>query len=171
MAVANTKSTIVTNLDSTPPVKNTLAVMGGVLREAVATVEIAAADCDTSVYRLFRVHSSWRISDILRYNDAITSGADFDVGLYDTAENGGAVVNINAFADAVSLASAATTSPVHDIYETGGDVGVEDIEQRVWEMAGVSADPNKFYDLAYTGVTVGSGAGTLSVKLQYVANT
>jgi hypothetical protein len=163
MAVANTKSTAVTNGDATPKVMNSLAIDGGVLREKVATVEIAAADCATSVYRMVRVHSSWRISDILRYNDAITSGTDYDVGLYDTADNGGAVVNVNAFADGVSLASAATTSPVRDI-------GVEDIEQRVWEMAGESADPNKFYDLCYTGVTPGSGAGTLSVKVQYVAN-
>ena len=170
MAVANTKSTAVTNLDSTPPVKNALAISGAVLREAVATVEIAAADCANSVYRLCRVHSSWRIADIIRYNDAITSGTDFDVGLYQTAENGGAEADANLYADAVSLASASLTG-TKDIYETGSAVGVEKIEQRIWQQLGLTADPGLFYDLCYTGFTPGSGAGTLSVRVLYVANT
>jgi hypothetical protein len=167
MGTANTKCNNVTNLNATPRVMNPTYLMGGILKEQVGTVEIAAADDNNSVYRVGRVHSSWRISDIVRYNDAITSGADFDVGLYDTAENGGAVVNINCFADAVSLVSASVTG-TKDLYEAGSDVGVEDIEQRVWEMAGLTEDPGKFMDVCYTGVTVGSGAGTLSVKIRYV---
>lgn len=170
MAVANTKSTAITNLDATPAVKNPLYLMGGVLREARGTVEIAAADCANSVYRLVRVHSSWLISEIKRFNDAITSGTDYDVGLYETAENGGAVKNVNCFADAISLASASLTG-TQDMFEAGADEGVEDLEKRVWEYAGDTADPGKFYDLAYTGVTPGSGAGTLSVIVRYVANT
>lgn len=169
MGTANTKSTAITNNDASPQVMNDPRIDGGVLREKVGTVEIAAADDNNSVYRMVRLHSSWRLSDILRYNDAITSGADFDVGLYDTAENGGAVIKVNAFADAVSLASAATTSPVRDIYETGSYNGVENIEKKLWEMAGLSTDPNKYMDLCYTGVSVGSGAGTLSVRVLYVA--
>lgn len=167
MGTANTLCNNVTNLDATPPVALNKRLFGGVLKEQVGTVEIAAADDDTSVYRVGRVHTSWRISNILRYNDAITTGTDYDVGLYDIAANGGAVVNINCFADAISLASASVTG-TNDLYEAGSDVGVEDIEQSVWEMAGLSSDPNKFVDLCYTGVTVGSGAGTLSVKIQYV---
>jgi hypothetical protein len=167
MATANTKCNNVTNRDATPRVMNPTYRMGGILKEQVGTVEILAADDNNSVYRVGFVHSSWRISDIIRYNDAITSGTDFDVGLYDTAENGGAVININCFADAVSLASGSVTG-TNDLYEAGSDVGVEDIEQQVWEMAGLSSDPNKWMDVCYTGVAVGSGAGTLSVKIRYV---
>lgn len=167
MAVVNTKSTGVTNLDSTPPVMNGFHLMGGRLKEAVGTVEIAAADCNNSVYRMVRVHSSWRIANIIRYNDAIQSGADFDVGLYQTAENGGAVKNVNCFADAVSLTSGVVVG-IEDLYESGADTGVEAIEKRVWEHAGDTVDPNIWYDLCYTGISVGSGAGTLSVRVQYV---
>ncbi|MBM4199731.1 MAG: hypothetical protein FJ189_00390 [Gammaproteobacteria bacterium] len=168
MATANTKCNNVTNLDATPAAMNDKRLMGGILKEQVGTVEIAAGDDNDSVYRVGRVHSSWRISNIIRYNDAITSGTDFDVGLYDiAATNSGAVINVNAFADAVSLASASVTG-TNDLYEAGSDVGVEDIEQKVWEMAGLASDPNKWMDVCYTGVTVGSGDGTLSVKIQYV---
>lgn len=170
MGTANTKATIITNLDSTPPVANKVNLMGGVLREQVATLEIAAADDNNSVYRVARVHSSWRLSEVAHFNDAITSGADFDVGFYDTAENGGAVINVNALGDAISLASGSVT-PVQVLFEAGSDTGVEDIEQSVWEMAGLASDPGKFVDICYTGVAVGSGAGTLSVRTRYVANS
>lgn len=170
MATVNTKTNSVTNLDAVPPVLNSLLVMGGVLREQVGTVEIAAADDDTSVYRLGRVHSSWRISQISLFNDAITSGAVFDVGLYATAEDGGAAVDANAYADNISLTSASLTG-TELLFEGGSAVGVEDIEQAVWQNAGLSADPNCWYDIAFTGDTVGSGAGTVSLRTRYIANT
>lgn len=170
MGVANTKTNLVTNLDATPPTMNPLYLMGGVLREQVGTAEIAAADDDTSTYRLGRVHSSWRISQLTLFNDAITSGAVFDVGLYATAEDGGAVVDANAFADNISLTSASLTG-TELLFEGGSAVGVEDIEQQVWQMAGQSSDPNQWYDIVFTGDTVGSGAGTVSLRTRYVANT
>ena len=85
MGTANTLTNNVTNLDATPPVALDKRLFNGILKEQVGTVEIAAADDANSVYRVGRVHSSWRISEIIRYNDAITSGTDYDVGLYDTA--------------------------------------------------------------------------------------
>ena len=170
MATVNTKSNIVTNLDATPKVMNALNIMGGVLREQAATVEIAAADDANSTYRLCRLHSSWRVSEIKRFNDAITSGTDYDVGLYRTAEDGGAAVDANLYADAVSLASASITG-THDLYETGSAVGVEKIEKAIWEQLGLATDPGLWYDLVYTGFTPGSGAGTLSVLVRYVANS
>lgn len=170
MGTANTKCTSVTNLDATPRVMNPLYLMGGILREQVGTVEIAAADDNGSVYRLGRVHSSWRISEMTLFNDAITSGSVFDVGLYRTAEDGGAVVDANAFADNISLTSASLTG-TQLLNESGSAVGVEDIEQLVWEMAGQSSDPDVWYDICFTGDTVGSGAGTISLRTRYVANT
>lgn len=169
MAVVNTKTNLVTNLDATPAVMNPLYLIGGVLREQVGTVEIAAADEDTSVYRLGRVHSSWRVSQLTLFNDAITSGATFDVGLYATAANGGAAVDANAFADNIALTSASLTG-TELLNESGSVVGVEDIEQQVWQVAGLSADPNVYYDIALTGDSVGSGAGTVSLRTRYVAN-
>lgn len=167
MATVNTLTDIVTNLDATPKVMNGLHLMGGVLREQVGTVEIAAADSDNSVYRVGRVHSSWRVSEIKRFNDAITSGSDYNVGLHAIAEDGGAAVDDNLFADAVSLASASAVG-VNDVFEA---LGVENIEKRVWEALGLSSDPGLWYDVTYTGISVGSGAGTLSAQVRYVANS
>lgn len=170
MATVNTKSNIVTNLDATPKVLNSLNLMGGVLREQVATVAIAAADDNGSTYRLGRVHTSWRISECTLFNDAITSGADFDLGFYRTAEDGGAAVDANALSDAVTLVSGSLTGVQH-LFEAGSAVGLEDIEQAVWQWAAQTSDPGLWYDVVLTSTTVGSGAGDVSMRLRYVANS
>jgi hypothetical protein len=170
MATVNTKSNIVTNLDATPKVLNSLNLMGAVLREQVATIAVAAADDNNSTYRMCRVHSSWRISEMTMFNDAITTGTDYNIGLFAIAEDGGAVVDENAYSDAVSFASGSLTG-VQVMYEAGSAVGIEDIEQAVWQNAGLTADPGLWYDVVLTGITVGSGAGDLAMRLRYVANS
>lgn len=168
-AAANTKSTEVTNADATPQVKTHVSISHGRLHEKVATVEVAAADDAASVYRMCRVHSSWRMSEITLFNDAITSGSAFDLGLYRTAEDGGAAVDDNAYSDAVTLVSASLTG-VQMLFETGSAKGIEKIEQLVYQDAGLTTDPNLWYDLCLTGDTPGSGAGTISLRVRYVAN-
>ena len=165
-AVANTKSTEVTNADATPPVKTHVSVSHGRLHEKVGTVEIAAADDAASVYRMVRVHSSWRVSEIKRFNDAITSGSAYDCGIYDTAENGGAAVDADLFGADITLVSASVVG-VEDTFEA---LNIDKIEKPLWELLALSADPGKWYDLAYTGDTPGSGAGTLSARVRFVAN-
>lgn len=165
MAVANTKSTAITNADATPVTINSSYIAGASLREMVGTVETAAADDDGSVYRLCRVKSSHRLSDILLANDAITSGTDFDVGVYRTAKDGGAVVSKDVFADGLDLSSAAAFRSVLN-HDQATDIA--EVEMRLWERLGLSADPLIDYDVCVTGNTVGSAAGTLSMKILYV---
>jgi len=167
MAVVNTKSTAVTNADATPPVMNDLNIAGGRLREIVATVEVAVADTDLSVYRLARVHSSWRISAIQIFNDTNASGTDFNLGLYATAADGGAVVDDNVYGDAISMASARVV-PLDATFEIRG---IEKIEQEVWQDAGLSSDTGVWYDIALTGIVVGTDDGTISARIQYVAKS
>jgi hypothetical protein len=169
MAVANTKSTIVTNADAAPVTLTPAYVKDGRLREQAATVETAAADDAGSVYRLFRVHSSWRISDILIGHDAITNMTTADVGVYDTAANGGAVVNVSLFASALNMSSA-SAGLVNHTYEATA-TNIDKIEKRLWELLGLTSDPNKEYDIAVTATTNDpSVAGTISGLCRYVSN-
>ncbi|MDZ4253537.1 MAG: hypothetical protein U1A72_13300 [Sulfuritalea sp.] len=165
MAVANTKSTIVTNADADPKKFNAKLIAGGVLKEAVGTVEVAAADDDDSVYRFCRVHSSWRPSQLQIASDAITGGTDFDIGLHDiAATNSGAVVDADLFASAVDLSSAsALTDRLYEATATN----ISKIEKAIWELLALASDPGKFYDLTATGNTVGTAAGTIAVALRY----
>ena len=164
MGVVNTKSTPVTNADATPSKKTAALIAGGRLRSIVALVEIAAADSDLSVYRFARIKSHWRIVSIRKFHDAITSGTAYEFGLYDTAENGGLVVDADAYAQTVDISSA-------DII--GAEIAYEKrdvskINDQVWQDAGLSADSQKEYDLAALATTVGSAAGTLALVIQYV---
>lgn len=166
MAVVNTKSAALTALDNTPPKQAKSIEMGGRLRELVGTVEVAAADDNNSIYRFARVHSSWRVSSIEVFNDAIASGSSFDCGLYDTAENGGAVASATLFASAVSMTSARST-PTEITYEATA-ANIDKIAKALWELLGLSADPNKYYDIAMLANTVGTAAGTISLRVRYV---
>ena len=164
MAVVNTKATAITNSDATPPVLNNPTIQHGFQRETVGTLEAVSGDSIGSVYRLARVRSNARISQVLLLCDAITTCAG-DVGVYRTARDGGAVVDADLFASAQSLATALTGT---DVTHESGVFGVEDVEKPLWEALGLSADPSVDYDIAVTLTAAAGSAGTVSAKVRYV---
>ena len=130
MPVENRKSTIVGNADAVPAVLTSPRIAGGHLRAQVATIEVAAADDDTSVYRLFRLPSNAKVTAIMVFNDAITGGTSYDVGLYRTAADGGAAVDVDAFASAVDMSSArAAAGPLNLTFEAQNIDKIEQVVQ------------------------------------------
>lgn len=170
MAVVTLKGTQVTNADATTQTLNNSKVANGRIKEIADTIELANGDSIASTYRLARVHSSWRISDLILFCDAITSGAG-DLGLYDTAANGGAVVDVDFFASAVSIATAITagSSIAHEAGGAGSQFGeIANIAKPLWQVLGLSVDPMKFYDIALTLTAATTAAGTVSMLTRYV---
>ena len=137
---------------------------------AVAIVDIAAADDDTSVYRLFRsVNSDLIPTKIEIYNTAITGGTDYDLGLYRT--NLGAVVDADVLADGLSMASARNKATSNNAGLT--TVSLANSQQRLYELAGqVQGFSNQTkeptFDIALTANTVGTAAGTIVVVATFV---
>lgn len=167
MAVVNTKSTVITNRDSSPVKNSPTYLTGGALREAVGTVEVANGDGIGSTLRMFEVKSNWRMTDLLLLCDAVTSAAG-DIGLYRTAADGGAVVDVDFFASAVSLATA-IVNPSQVLYEAAaGPANVANVEKQIWEMLGLSSDPGYAYDVVITLTAAATAAGTVSLKGRYV---
>ncbi len=164
MAIANTKSTAVSNRDASPRVPSPAHLVRGPLFEAVGTVEIAVVDDDTSVYRMARLRSSDRVSQLTVFNDAITGGI-FDLGLYRTADDGGAAVDADLFGSALSLNGASAVGT--DVVFESAATDIAKIEKRLWELLGLSADPQIDYDVALTGSTVGATAGTVSLRVRF----
>lgn len=166
MAVANTKSTYITNADATPLVLNNPRIGGAFVRSAVGFIEVAAADDDGSVYRMVRVPSNARIETIEVASDGITGGTAYDIGVYKTAADGGAAVDDDIFASALDLSSAsAFTDRTYEATATN----IDKVEKELWQLLGLSADPGIMYDICLTGDTVGTGAGTLALRVRYVA--
>lgn len=158
MAVVNLKSTNITAFDAGTMVGVSYA--GGKLRAQTATFELANGDSIASTYRFARVKSNWRVIAIWLTCDAITSGAG-DVGLYQTTANGGAVVLATTYATAQSIASAITGLPVNVAFEARD---IANNRRLVWEDAGLTADPQRFYDIALTLTAATTAAGTVSFE-------
>lgn len=134
---------------------------GAPLNCAVASEELAAADDDGSVYRFFRLPANAVIVKLDVINDAITSGTDFDIGFYEPGA-GGAEKDKDVLTDGDDLSSA------------GSQDGLQTVDaanrgKMVFEHAGDS-ESAKFaeYDLALTGNTVGSAAGTITMICYWV---
>lgn len=131
----------------------------------VATEEIAAADDNGSVYRLFKsVPSNLIPVEITITTDGITGGTDYDLGLYKVGV-GGAAVDADRLMDGQTMASALTRATGHQLgLQT---VNIADIGKTLGELS-AQTDVDLAYDIALTANTVGTAAGTISVIAKFV---
>lgn len=169
MAVANTKSTDVTNADAAPPALSHRLYAGYRPVRSINTCAVLAADDDGSVYRFKRVRSDAIIAYVGVLNDAITSGTDYDFGVYRTAADGGAVVDADLIADGVDMSSARVAELSVRFHDTG-TAKIEEFYKPLWQLLGLSSDPQIEYDLAWTANTVGSAAGDITTIIELVGD-
>jgi hypothetical protein len=166
MATEAIKSAWVTNATATPVVLTSTALAAGVLHEANGTVTPVLSAPDVgSTYRFCRVPSNARISQVMLTCLAFGAGA-VDVGVYQTAENGGAVVDADLFASAVSIASARTN---FDVTYESAEYTTAESEQPLWQVLGLSADSNREYDIVATVTTQLGTCVPLNCKVRYAA--
>lgn len=171
MAVVTTKSGAITNRDA--GTKNSAFLEQAVIREAVGVIEGANGDSIASKYVMCQVPSNARISRVLLSCDAVSTSGATDVGIYETTAAGGAVVDADFFASAVVLTAALVHSDITheaDAADAGAGYGLSDTEKPLWQALGLSADPQKSYDVVCTLTTALGGAGTVGLKVQYVVN-
>lgn len=169
MAVANTKSTLISNQDAAVQTLNNAALSQGKLYCATANLKTVATDDATSVYRFFPVWSGWRIAVLNIACDALnTPAADCDVGLYQDAKHGGAVVDADCYADGITLAAALTGAINYALVATAARP-IEDAITTIWQDAGLTADPFRWYNLCLTlNTTDHPDAGDIVMLLKYV---
>lgn len=164
MAVVTVKSARISGRDSTPPVRGGLTLGPRRLYDDVATVEVTNGDSIASKFVLATVPSHASMRELLVYCDAITSAAA-DFGVYRTTQDGGAVVDADAFGSAVSLATAITTGT--NILHESGVLDISEIEQPLWQILGLTADPGVDYDIVATLTAAATASGTLTVAVKY----
>lgn len=134
---------------------------GGKVIKIVKTFEIAAADDDGSVYRIAQIGSSDVLLSATVMCDAITGGTDFEMGLYNT--NTGSVVSKGLFMTGQTLATASK------VLDGIAAVDIANRDKEIYEMLSLTTDPKKVYDIALTGDTVGTAAGTVTVVLEILS--
>jgi hypothetical protein len=170
MAVVTVKSGVITNRDATPRVANAGALVKGALKQAIGTVEAANGDSIASKYILGQIPSN-AVGEIVRlYCDAITSGAA-DIGIYRTTGDGGAVVDVDFYASAQSIAAAITTGTEvqheADATDAGVGFGLADLEKPLWQRLQLTSDPNVIYDVVATLTAATTAAGTIGLRIQF----
>lgn len=166
MAVVNRNSVGLANATATPLVLNSPARGESELREKVAVVLSAADDTAASIGRFLRLPSNARVSNLLITAADATTAAAIDVGLYDVDD--GAVVDADFFASAFDLALGPfAESEIKD--ESGVSYTTVNLEKTIWELLGLTSDPGKEYDVAYTiTATFNGGPVAIALKARYV---
>lgn len=132
--------------------------------DLVATFEVAAADDDGSIYRVFKdVPANAVPVEISISCDAITGGTSWGCGIY--RKDLGSVVNATIFMSGQTLATALTRATGHQLGL--GNLNVDAVKRNIASLTGLP-NPDESYDIALTAATVGSGAGTVSVYGRFV---
>lgn len=165
MAVVNTLSTTLTNLDAAQVTHAASYIDGSKIREKIETLETANGDSVGSTYRFFRVPSWARVTDLILDSDDIGTTTAADFGLYRTAADGGAVVDADFFASAVVLNGGALAN--QNITHESAVVDAADYGKRIWEQLGLSADPQVEYDVAATLTGAADAAATMTLRIRY----
>ena len=169
MAIEELQSTAITAMEairtgsgSTPASK---VIHGGVIKECVATFEAGIFDA-LSTYRICRLPSYARLSQIIVKGDTALVGGPIDIGVYRTPAHGGAVVDLDILATDIDVATAAiTTTELNSLWDV---LDIANVEQRLWEMAGLSADPGQQLDIVMTTSTAITTGGTITFVIRYV---
>lgn len=144
--------------------------VGGVEHHTMfVTWEIAdATNDDGSIYRVVKnIHPDVILTNIKFWNDALTGFTSASLGLYLPLAEGGAIIGSgNQFMSAVDISSA----HVHNANLDGMSAcDVASLGNKIFEWAGHTILTKKRgYDLALTATTGGSGAGTISIQIDFM---
>lgn len=168
MAVVYTKSAALTTMD-TP---GSTAPMGRLsrsdLKVAIGKVEVANGDSIGSVLRFVRVPSNCRPHRVLlRITGTITTAAG-DIGVYRVSRSttsAGAVVDVDLFASAQALSSALASWT--DVTNESTTLTATLLEQPLWQMAGMTADPCDQLEIAITLTAAAGAAGQITMAFEY----
>lgn len=165
MAVVAVKSTLITNADATPVVLNSPRVDGAFEHVKVATAAITSGDDIASTYRMFRVPSNAVMTDLRIYSPDIGTTTISDIGLY--AADGGAVVDADFFASALSLKDGALNGT--DVLHESAVFSIANSGKELWDALGLTSDPSVFYDVAFTLTAAADATGTVKLIGRYTA--
>jgi hypothetical protein len=168
MTQVHRNSNVITNAVATPRVPNSPCIGGpGQMFEVCGLITNAADDSSGSIHRFCRVPSNARISQVLFTTLLATTAGNIDIGVYQTAENGGTVVDADLFASAIAITTPDSLNL--DVTHESGQYSVIESMKPLWEVIGLSADPCREYDIAATITTTYNTATTSQVlKVRYV---
>lgn len=168
------KSTPITNLDASPPVRSNVGA-GAVGRLERVSGYITVTDTKTagSTYQMVRIPSNCYVKDVRVSVDVTVTTLTCDIGLYySTGVDGtqpslrGTEVDADFFASAVDLKTK-TSGPVSQMNESATYTAAKR-QQPIWQAAGLTSDPGGFFDIVLTNTATNSGAAVVYLDADIV---
>jgi expansin (peptidoglycan-binding protein) len=164
MAVVTVKSKAITNRDASPRVINDSAYVDAQIRQFIGAATITNTDSVGSKFILGQIPSNALIHSLLLNAPDIGTTTAADIGLYRVTAEGGAVVD----ADFFKAAQALNAGPYSDIEVANANiVTLANSEKRVYELLGLTLDPNIKYDVVLTLTGAADATGAVQLKCQY----
>lgn len=161
--MANYNSGVVAEYVTTPATFPDVTVAGGRVRKASATYAAPGAIALNDTVRMVRVPVSATISSVKFASDDLGTVGTLDIGLYEVG-NDGAAVDATAFAATIDVNSAAVALTEYRF----SALGIETVNQKAWELAGLSAEPAYgFFDIVLTASAATDAAGDVSIIVEY----
>ena len=157
---ANLKSTLLTNRDATPKLLTDAGISGGAINESKGVVFTGATDAAGSTYRLVTMPSDGFVSSLSYYNTALGSGCVVDVAAwYPTSfqSGGGGFLAQSLTTTLISSSTFATALVGNTAHvdwtacmSTLGTTVPDGADFPIWQILGLSADPECNIDLGFT---------------------
>lgn len=179
----NLKSAAITNMDATPPVRPSAGREGGATRLVVAIGVVGpTTDADTTggVLRAVRIPSNACVHSVMVAQQAATTTATFDIGLYysDSTSDGTVAANQGAAADADCFATNVDTHALVAWTEEAFEAGtfkVTDTVNPIWQLStvrdgggnAITTDPGGYFDICFVNTATISGAATMAMRVAY----
>jgi hypothetical protein len=161
MAIVTQRSTALNNQTGGNPTR----LEGGRHRSQAAVVPVTAGDSIGSVYKLARVLTQWRFLSLRMFTSG-TPGGGIGLGLYQTDDNGGSVINQSIYTTSASLNSGTNTG-LDLIFATRSPALYEN---QIWQDAGFTGDPRRALDLCMTLTAGITNTGFVAFDITYVAD-
>lgn len=162
MAIVNLLSSVETDLANNQKANGNLD--RATVKSTMSVVAVNANDNATSTYKLVRLPSNAYLRKVVIYNDALTGGTQYNVGV---AGVDGTTTTANLFATNTSFVTASKNG-TNDVRFS--NLSLATIDQPLWQLMGLSTDGGGYYDLTITAVTPSTVAGNIAVIVDYATH-
>lgn len=162
MTTETLKSTPVNNADAIPRVPNESFEDAGIVRASIGKVTVTSGKTTGSVYPMVRVPSTARVIAVRMSNDAGSASSAFDVGVYKANSYASETGDQDLFGSAIACTNANV-----DLDVTGeATVYTAALRQkRLWDAAGLSADPGGSLDICLTSTATNAASFDVSLEV------
>lgn len=168
------KSTPITNLDASPPVRTTTGKgVPGVVQMADGTATATDTTTTGSTYRLCRIPSNAIVKQLWACLDTAVTTFTVDMGVYYPTVGAppgvtpATALDADLFASAVALASIVVPTQ-YTMEAAAAALIVADMFKPLWDLAGLTSDPGCDLDIVFTTTATTDGTPIMYCAVYFV---